>query len=136
MKLDELIAAIRALRDYGGVDLRDIEKTLTMPRNCLSGMLNGTRPFPPKWQKLLTNFVLAKRKGNKEIIIPIGMPKSRPADQPKTTKKKPSTPFPTKKKVEAKKVSDPTEKSTKTPPAGLDKAQLIRWHRERNQKLQ
>jgi hypothetical protein len=36
----------------------NIEKTLGMPKNSLSGMINGTRPTPKKWEEKLCKFVV------------------------------------------------------------------------------
>lgn len=124
MTKEQLIAAIRVLTDYKGVTLGEIEKALTMPKNCLSGMVNGSRNLSTKWHSLLEAYVEARLKGATEIVIPIGMAKERRGADKKTA-------------VQPAKV--PVEKKitpAKTPPAAMTKSQQIRWHRENNQTLQ
>lgn len=129
--------------------LKEIEETLKMPRNYLSGMLNGTRPFAPKWQTLLVAYVKAKTEGNTSIVIPISVKhkikkkiekNNEPANKKRILKERegltqatPETQYPL---TDAEYFSIPAEKAAKTPPAGLTKAQQIRWHRENNQPLQ
>ena len=125
MDRQQLINAIRALRDIAGVRLRDIEEALKMPKNILSGMLTGTRSFPAKWEKLLIGYVEARAKGQKEIVIPIGEPRAKPGVRVVKPESKPVEP--TKAKAAA---------AQKSPPPGMNKAQTIRWHRENSQTLQ
>lgn len=125
MTQDELIATIRALTDYGGFTLKEIETTLHIPKNHLSGMLNGTKHFAPKWLKLLILWAEATVKGDKTIMIPLGAPPSLPSDN-STKKVKTKSPSP-----EESAIRPPT----RMPPPGLTKTQQIRWHRENSQTL-
>lgn len=125
METSDLQAAIRAMTDYGGYTLREIEETLKMPHNCLSAMVNGTRNMGPKWKCLLVAFVEAKQKGATSIVIPIGPAKVRETIQEKKTKAIPA---------QKERIKEP--EIGRTPPPGLSKAQQIRWHREHNQTLQ
>lgn len=148
MTKEELIAAIRVLTGFKGVSLKEIEKTLSMPTNYLSGMLNGSKSFAPKWQTVLAAYVEATTKGAKEIVIPIG-PQTPVEDQVKkkntpTAKKRiikerniltepiPAQEYPL---TNQETLSSPSEKESKTPPPDLTKAQQLRWHRENNQTL-
>jgi len=120
--IDELIAAIRVLVD-DGVRLRDIEEQLKMPLNSLSGMLNKKKDFPPKWIRKLTAYVEAKQKAKNSAPEP-------PKEPAVETLPAPPSP-PAKKAIPASK-----QPIVKTPPAGMTKAQTIRFHRENNQTLQ
>lgn len=136
MTKDELIAAIRLLTDYKGVTLGEIEKTLNMPQNCLSGMVNGSRNLSKKWHPLLEAYVDAKMKGATEIVIPIGEAKIPPALKEKIDENN----IPENKAKILKKRKNltplPSEQERKSPPPGLTKSEQIRWHRENNQTLQ
>lgn len=125
MTKEQLIASIRVLTDYNGVRLKEIEETLGIPRNGLSGMLNGSRNLTPKWQKLLEVYVQAKAKGKTEIVIPIVASKAPVADQGQKSKK-----------IKVAPASVQVPPSPRTPPTGMTKAQQLRWHREQSQTLQ
>lgn len=40
-----------------GIRKSTIELELDMPKNSLSGMINGTRPTPPKWETLISEYM-------------------------------------------------------------------------------
>lgn len=123
-EIEKLKAALITLRDYKGVRLYEIEETLGMPKNCLSGMINGSRPFSPKWQLLLAAYVEAKNKGEKTMVFEIP-----------TSKMPPKPPVKEVAKAEIKPVSKSIPVHSSTPPPGLSRTQQIRWYRENNQTL-
>lgn len=105
MTQEQISAEIRDLVDYGGVRLKDIEEELGIPKNSLSGMINGSRNFVKKWQKKVILYLEDRKK--------MGLEKQAP---------EPLAP----KEVAV----------TVSPPPGLTKIQMIRWHRENSQTLQ
>lgn len=128
MTTEELIAAIRSLMDYHGVNLSDIEKTLKIPRNSLSGMIGGKRPFSEKWQKLLVLYVEAKLEGKKKIVIPIG--KTPKAQEVLRTAPEPAREVFSQVPLPEEEIRTIAEKAYQTLPEGLSKIQQIRWLRE------
>ena len=74
----KIIDSIRALTHYKAYTLGQIEKTLGLPQNTLSGMLNGSRNMSPKWQRLLTEFIMALPKEDKTITIKIDQEEAEP----------------------------------------------------------
>lgn len=146
MTKTEIIAAIRVLLSFRSVTLKDIELTLGMPENCLSGMLNGSRALPRRWEQPLIAFIQAKNAGAKQIVIPI---QTTSPGKKKTKKNKAlietpiiaapitetyDTPLAPQIKDETPVIKTPF--SNRTPPPGLSKSEQIRWHREHNQTLQ
>lgn len=146
MTKKEIIAAIRVLLSFRAVTLKDIEKTLGMPKNCLSGMLSGSRALPERWEQPLIAFIRAKNNGAKEIVIPIqtAPPKKKKAKQNTALPETPVLPAPNPEKYAPPRpieIKDelPAAKtliSNRIPPPGLSKSEQIRWHREHNQTLQ
>jgi hypothetical protein len=122
----KVIDSIRALTHYKAYTLGQIETTLGLPQNSLSGMLSGSRNMSPKWQRLLEEFIKALPKEDKTITIKIdqGEPELEPhAGEPEVQMVE--VPIPAPKKAVVK----------KDMPPGLTKAQQIRWHRENSQTL-
>jgi hypothetical protein len=103
---EELISAIRALQD-DGVRLTAIEKKVKVPRNTLSGMLNGTRPFKEKWRRKLIAYVIEMHNVANVASIP-------PPNEP------PPPILP---------------RTTKMPPTGLSKSDILKWHRQNSRNL-
>lgn len=129
----QLIDSIRALTNYKVYTLGQIEKTLNIPQNTLSGMLNGSRNMASKWERLLTEFIKALPKEDKSINIKIDL-----TEQEKERMAAAVEP------VLPKLVAAPTTKTVmipkiaadrKFPPSGLTKSQLQRWYRENSQTL-
>jgi hypothetical protein len=114
----ELTAALRAIVDDEGIRLSAIEKAIKMPANCLSGMLNGTRGFPEKWQRKLISYIIEKNKkpSRKNKILNT----RESLDQSPASKKYPLS--------ERETFSVPS----KLPPPNLSKTQQLRWHREQS----
>ncbi len=159
----EIIDSIRNLTNYKVYTLGQIEKTLGLPQNSLSGMLNGSRNMAPKWQVLLSEFIKALPKEDKTITIKIdqgelgaegssglaekmaallpGLPKqtlSNLTDKGAAITKTSATEPPA--AVDpfspaGQKVLQAVKKAQKNMPPGLTKAQQIRWHRENGQTL-
>lgn len=128
----KLIDSIRALTNYKVYTLGQIEKTLGIPTNTLSSMLNGSRNMAPKWQTLLTEFIKALPKEDKTITINIDDIAPKPETGVIVEALKP------RKLLHAEKISHPLTEpiaAEKTLPAGLTKSQQIRWHRENSQTL-
>lgn len=150
----QLIDSIRALTNYKVYTLGQIEKTLGIPKNTLSGMLNGSRNLAPKWERMLGEFLKALPKEDKTITINIS-PEEH--DQEAALEDKlPLLPQQTltdlvDKGVAITKVLEKGDVTSinphsedglklvrgakKTMPSNLTKAQQIRWHRENGQTL-
>lgn len=130
----KLIDSIRALTNYRMYTLGQIEKTLGMPENSLSGMLNGSRNMSPKWQTLLAEFIKALPKEDKTITIKIGEVEPEPVEFPLLTQAKALAAELTR-PPQVEKVVPPPAADRKLPPPGLSKTQLQRWYRENSQTL-
>lgn len=128
----QLIDSIRALTNYKFYTLGQIEKTLKIPQNTLSGMLNESRNMAPKWQTLLTEFIKALPKEDKTITIKIDVIEPKPESRAIADALKPKTPVP---RIRIAPPLTETVAAEKTLPAGLTKSQQIRWHREKSQTL-
>ena len=117
MELKQLIKAIRALQDEG-TRLGAIEKEVGVPRNTLSGMLNGTKPFKDKWKRKLTVYIegLQKKSKPRKVLEKIPAPPAQPAKPAKIEKAPEKPPIP----------------AVNT---GLTKAQQLRRYREQSQTL-
>lgn len=154
----QIIDSIRALTNYKVYTLGQIEKTLGIPQNTLSGMLSGSRNMAPKWQTLLSEYIKALPKEDKTITIKIGEDDAKNQNlEAALAGKFPPLPKETicdlvekgaaitkTSKNALPRVVDPMSKegrqvvrsaSGKTMPAGLTKAQQIRWHKENGQTL-
>lgn len=128
-----LIDSIRALTNYKVYTLGQIEKTLGIPTNTLSGMLNGSRNMAPKWQTLLSEFIKALPKEDRTITIKIADIEPEPELHVPWPNLKSSAPcLPPSPVVEKPAL---VRTADKLPPAGMTKAQQIRWHKENNDTL-
>jgi hypothetical protein len=150
----KVIDSIRTLTYNKTYTLGKIEIILGIPRNTLSGMLNGARKMG-KWERLLSEFLKALPKQDKTIMIKIS--EDEPDPEMTLAEKLPPFPEPTltelvDKGVAITKVSetglvlttDPFGKegqhvirsaTKQTPPPGMTKSEQIRWYRENNQTL-
>ena len=152
----KIIESIRNLTYNKKYTLGQIEKTLGIPTNTLSGMLSGSRNMAAKWERMLSEFLKALPKEDKTITIKISEDESESEIEAALAEKLPALPQGTvtdlaEQGVAITKVSenavpvrvDPhgeeglkfVRAAKKTPPAGMTKAQQIRWHRENSQTL-